>query len=205
MKNHLISFFFPFFFCFQIYSFGLWDIPSVQWTWTGYKLFCICNLTNYFVSGKKHEHKNAVFSRLGCMRAMMCTFIIFSSHDSDRLLVISCGLLVQPLSSVNGFMIFIVASFMICIAVNKEPFSANWRLWHLIQAVFSPQYLSSLLTEPCLLSDHNSTAGIAKMSRKGLMEQDLSKLDVKTLHPLSPEVISRQATINIGDFTLFAF
>lgn len=37
-----------------------------------------------------------------------------------------------------------------------------------------------------------------KMSRKGLMEQDLSKLDVTTLHPLSPEVISRQATINIG-------
>ncbi|WVZ10430.1 hypothetical protein V8G54_014960, partial [Vigna mungo] len=37
-----------------------------------------------------------------------------------------------------------------------------------------------------------------KMSRKGLMEQDLSKLDVTKLHPLSPEVISRQATINIG-------
>lgn len=36
------------------------------------------------------------------------------------------------------------------------------------------------------------------MSRKGLMEQDQSKLDVNTLHPLSPEVISRQATINIG-------
>ncbi|KAG6788531.1 hypothetical protein POTOM_004598 [Populus tomentosa] len=36
------------------------------------------------------------------------------------------------------------------------------------------------------------------MARKGLMEQDLSKLDVTTLHPLSPEVISRQATINIG-------
>ncbi|KAL6190960.1 hypothetical protein ACLB2K_037354 [Fragaria x ananassa] len=36
------------------------------------------------------------------------------------------------------------------------------------------------------------------MSRKGLMEQDLSKLDVTALHPLSPEVISRQATINIG-------
>ncbi|GJT59695.1 eukaryotic translation initiation factor 2 subunit gamma-like protein [Tanacetum coccineum] len=33
---------------------------------------------------------------------------------------------------------------------------------------------------------------------KGLMEQDLSKLDVAKLHPLSPEVISRQATINIG-------
>lgn len=30
------------------------------------------------------------------------------------------------------------------------------------------------------------------------MEQDLSTLDVKKLHPLSPEVISRQATINIG-------
>ncbi|XWS08584.1 hypothetical protein CRYUN_Cryun40dG0014800 [Craigia yunnanensis] len=38
----------------------------------------------------------------------------------------------------------------------------------------------------------------AKMSRKGLMEQDISKLDVTKLHPLSPEVISRQATINIG-------
>ncbi|KAI3511379.1 hypothetical protein L1887_18532 [Cichorium endivia] len=36
------------------------------------------------------------------------------------------------------------------------------------------------------------------MSRKGLVEQDLSKLDVTKLHPLSPEVISRQATINIG-------
>ncbi|KAK2645775.1 hypothetical protein Ddye_020970 [Dipteronia dyeriana] len=35
-------------------------------------------------------------------------------------------------------------------------------------------------------------------SKKGLMEQDLSKLDVTKLHPLSPEVISRQATINIG-------
>lgn len=32
------------------------------------------------------------------------------------------------------------------------------------------------------------------------MEQDLKKLDVTKLHPLSPEVISRQATINIGNF-----
>jgi len=31
-----------------------------------------------------------------------------------------------------------------------------------------------------------------------LMEQDLRKLDVTKLHPLAPEVISRQATINIG-------
>ena len=30
------------------------------------------------------------------------------------------------------------------------------------------------------------------------MEQDLSTLDVFKLSPLSPEVISRQATINIG-------
>jgi translation initiation factor 2 subunit 3 len=36
------------------------------------------------------------------------------------------------------------------------------------------------------------------MAKRGLMEQDLSKLDVTILHPLSPEVISRQATINIG-------
>ncbi|GJN13785.1 hypothetical protein PR202_gb00530 [Eleusine coracana subsp. coracana] len=36
------------------------------------------------------------------------------------------------------------------------------------------------------------------MARRGLMEQDLSKLDVTKLHPLLPEVISCQATINIG-------
>lgn len=36
------------------------------------------------------------------------------------------------------------------------------------------------------------------MAKKGLMEQDLKKLDVTKLNPLSPEVISRQATINIG-------
>mmetsp|Transcript_22731 Transcript_22731/g.49795 ORF Transcript_22731/g.49795 Transcript_22731/m.49795 type:complete len:459 (-) Transcript_22731:370-1746(-) len=36
------------------------------------------------------------------------------------------------------------------------------------------------------------------MAKKGLMEQDLAKLDVTKLNPLSPEVISRQATINIG-------
>ncbi|XP_076930043.1 eukaryotic translation initiation factor 2 subunit gamma-like [Bidens hawaiensis] len=36
------------------------------------------------------------------------------------------------------------------------------------------------------------------MDRKGLMEQNLSKMDVASLHPLSPEVISHQATINIG-------
>eukprot|EP00877_Chromochloris_zofingiensis_P013279 jgi/Chrzof1/8204/Cz03g01130.t1 len=33
---------------------------------------------------------------------------------------------------------------------------------------------------------------------KGLREQDLKTLDVAKLNPLSPEVISRQATINIG-------
>ena len=31
-----------------------------------------------------------------------------------------------------------------------------------------------------------------------LMKQELSTLDATTLHPNSPEVISRQATINIG-------
>lgn len=36
------------------------------------------------------------------------------------------------------------------------------------------------------------------MAKRGLAVQDLSKLDVNTLTPLSPEVISRQATINIG-------
>ncbi|KAF3574702.1 hypothetical protein F2Q69_00058157 [Brassica cretica] len=47
--------------------------------------------------------------------------------------------------------------------------------------------------------DALSEEGAVTMSRnKGLAEQDLSKLDVTVLHPLSPEVISRQATINIG-------
>ncbi|KAF6997731.1 hypothetical protein CFC21_013923 [Triticum aestivum] len=36
------------------------------------------------------------------------------------------------------------------------------------------------------------------MAAGGLMEQDLRNLDVTKLHPLSPQVISRQATINIG-------
>ncbi|XP_073124115.1 uncharacterized protein [Henckelia pumila] len=36
------------------------------------------------------------------------------------------------------------------------------------------------------------------MPIKGLIEQDVSKLDVTKLHPLSPEVIARQATINLG-------
>lgn len=31
-----------------------------------------------------------------------------------------------------------------------------------------------------------------------LVQHDLATLDVSKLHPLSPEVISRQATINIG-------
>lgn len=56
-----------------------------------------------------------------------------------------------------------------------------------------------------LISDCHHLAGADllvpfKMSRKGLMEQDLNKLDVTKLHPLSPEVISRQATINLGNY-----
>jgi hypothetical protein len=35
--------------------------------------------------------------------------------------------------------------------------------------------------------------------------QDLTKLKVETLTPLSPEVISRQATINIGKRRLIAW
>jgi translation initiation factor 2 subunit 3 len=35
--------------------------------------------------------------------------------------------------------------------------------------------------------------------KPGLAKQDLTNLDVEKLNPLSPEVISRQATINIGE------
>ncbi|VVA21404.1 Hypothetical predicted protein [Prunus dulcis] len=54
------------------------------------------------------------------------------------------------------------------------------------------QLLADYLFEP------EDPVKAVKMSRKGLLEQDLSKLDVTKLHPLSPEVISHQATINIG-------
>lgn len=53
-----------------------------------------------------------------------------------------------------------------------------------------------------LFSGPSVTQTESKMSRRGLMEQDLSKLNVMQLHPLSPEVISRQATINIGNALL---
>jgi len=39
---------------------------------------------------------------------------------------------------------------------------------------------------------------IAVDPKDGLALQDLTKLDVKSLNPLSPEVISRQATMNVG-------
>lgn len=34
---------------------------------------------------------------------------------------------------------------------------------------------------------------------RACVTQDLKTLDINTLNPLSPEVISRQATINIGE------
>ena len=39
---------------------------------------------------------------------------------------------------------------------------------------------------------------MSKPKGSGLKEQNLDTLDVTKLTPLSPEVISRQATINIG-------
>lgn len=43
-----------------------------------------------------------------------------------------------------------------------------------------------------------TTGESAGPAAAGLAVQDLSRLDISTLTPLSPEVISRQATINIG-------
>ena len=40
--------------------------------------------------------------------------------------------------------------------------------------------------------------GVPEVCEDGLAKQDLATLDISTLHPLSPNVISRQATINIG-------
>merc|ERR1719456_1460152 len=39
---------------------------------------------------------------------------------------------------------------------------------------------------------------MVQYDEKGLAIQDLAELDVSKLTPLSPEVISRQATINVG-------
>lgn len=51
------------------------------------------------------------------------------------------------------------------------------------------------------MSDAHETApskpSLAEKSAH-LATQDLATLDVSKLHPLSPEVISRQATINVG-------
>nr|GMD80611.1 eukaryotic translation initiation factor 2 subunit gamma-like [Ipomoea batatas] len=71
---------------------------------------------------------------------------------------------------------------------------------YLTTLIASSLSLCSTLENPTALSTAggNAISPGSKMSRKGLMEQDLSKLDVTQLHPLSPEVISRQATINIG-------
>jgi translation initiation factor 2 subunit 3 len=49
----------------------------------------------------------------------------------------------------------------------------------------------------CNMSTINSETYDQERENK-FLPQDLSKLDVHKLHPLSPEVISRQATINIG-------
>ncbi|GFH21820.1 uncharacterized protein HaLaN_19190, partial [Haematococcus lacustris] len=45
---------------------------------------------------------------------------------------------------------------------------------------------------------------MSKVKGQGLREQDLKTLDPSKLTPLSPEVISRQATINIGHDILMA-
>ncbi|KAG8483257.1 hypothetical protein CXB51_022254 [Gossypium anomalum] len=70
----------------------------------------------------------------------------------------------------------------------------HWRLigWGQIQAG------TTIEVPPCPFILKQKDKGSSENVEKGLMEQDLSKLDVTKLHPLSPEVISRQATINIG-------
>jgi translation initiation factor 2 subunit 3 len=51
---------------------------------------------------------------------------------------------------------------------------------------------------PAAPSAAASSASVAVDPDDGLAVQDLQALNVEELHPLSPEVISRQATINIG-------
>ena len=56
-----------------------------------------------------------------------------------------------------------------------------------------------LLEDPALLeADSNLFEDENQPPKSKLAIQDLSKLDVTKLHVITPEVISRQATINIG-------
>ncbi|MAD20572.1 MAG: hypothetical protein CMJ52_10580, partial [Planctomycetaceae bacterium] len=50
----------------------------------------------------------------------------------------------------------------------------------------------------CRSGREEETEMTSSATNKGLSEQNLATLDVNTLTPLSPEVISRQATINLG-------
>merc|ERR1711936_308236 len=47
-------------------------------------------------------------------------------------------------------------------------------------------------------NETNSTPNVQNRHQAHLSKQDLTTLDIKTLTPLTPDVISRQATINIG-------
>lgn len=80
----------------------------------------------------------------------------------------------------------------VLLKVVEKVVMAQKRLMHILPSCF--QQFSFGLSLQHFVGPYQAE----KMSRRGLMEQDLAKLDVTKLHPLSPEVISRQATINIG-------
>lgn len=85
-----------------------------------------------------------------------------------------------------------------CIHISLRP---HLSIFYTSALHYLPFFLSWFIANIVSVVPVSVTHKVSNMSRKGLMEQDLSKLDVAQLHPLSPEVISRQATINIGTIT----
>lgn len=61
-----------------------------------------------------------------------------------------------------------------------------------------PNMADTKETQPTNLAEEAPKKEAPKRKDAHLIEHDLATLDITKLNPLSPEVISRQATINIG-------
>ncbi|KAK8489484.1 hypothetical protein V6N12_013127 [Hibiscus sabdariffa] len=128
-------------------------------------------LLTYFVSGD--DGANSFMHTSGKVAAALHLFCSLTLETTMMELILLCTLLESDIRS----------SFILLTYFGSKKKK-------------SPATLSS--NQFIHIEAERTLSGAAKMSKKGLMEQDLSKLDVTKLHPLSPEVISRQATINIG-------
>jgi len=68
---------------------------------------------------------------------------------------------------------------------------------HVIRFISTEQKLHISIV--CAAGRNAMASTKPEVAEDGLAKQDLENLDVSKLTPLTPEVISRQATINIGE------